>query len=627
MEESVKKTFIRQMYTGDSEIGKMKLQAVKENLYEASTKVVLYSIEMYAKKELGDWVKTDLLLRLDKLNGSLKRSQYEFEEGQISKLDITNGCAVINDFVRKDALDKSRKELQAKMELQRKLIATLDEKSELIAKRIVELQNEPVLENVEVPEDDETREVGDFFEEESIRDSNEDLDENLDEEDDENDEEYDETEDDEDLKPASEIDLFIEQISAINDFDELEGLDEDVRNQRQAADEMLMSLAELTSAGKDLLTQQSNSEKSTLENLRTLRNTGYAHFVDDDFEISQIGSWEPEAGPLYQWASEILNYLRVIDARYRTYAIFDDYYFTKEWKGKFDSCKVYVQRQIKELYVNRSSVVFEFAGDLYDKEDEVYNFNKLIKNMARSWNTGIRYLTVVTNEDLPELNVFFKECLSGTNKYVDFYLMDRNALRSACKKNDYDMADYIYFKFLYHLNPSMDKIYWKDKSYSQNDFAKSILYKIIRVKNVYQFEARLNDCDKYFEGMDIKKWCEYHLLSEGYFAGKDDQTGVEKAQTMENAIINYCNNSKSRTSMLRKVLRSAVNLYFHMDTEHVFFYARGNGQKLRWKNLEAARKYMENGQNFKSYNEICSLINELNKSEYFKIWKSLSEVQ
>ena len=51
METENKRTFTRQMYANDSEVGRMKLQSVKENLYEATTKVVLYSIEMYTKKE------------------------------------------------------------------------------------------------------------------------------------------------------------------------------------------------------------------------------------------------------------------------------------------------------------------------------------------------------------------------------------------------------------------------------------------------------------------------------------------------------------------------------------------------------------------------------------------------
>ena len=80
MDMNKKKTFARQMYTADSEVGKMKLQSVKENLYEATTKVVLYSIEMYTKMDLQEWVRTGLLLKLDKANNDLKREKEEFAD-------------------------------------------------------------------------------------------------------------------------------------------------------------------------------------------------------------------------------------------------------------------------------------------------------------------------------------------------------------------------------------------------------------------------------------------------------------------------------------------------------------------------------------------------------------------
>ena len=75
-----KRTFMRQMYANDSEVGRMKLQSVKENLYEATTKVVQYSIEMYTKKDLGEWARTDLLKNLDKAN-DLKRVENELKQG------------------------------------------------------------------------------------------------------------------------------------------------------------------------------------------------------------------------------------------------------------------------------------------------------------------------------------------------------------------------------------------------------------------------------------------------------------------------------------------------------------------------------------------------------------------
>ena len=365
-----------------------------------------------------------------------------------------------------------------------------------------------------------------------------------------------------------------------------------------------------------------------MENLRIIRNTEYGHWTFDAIEISKIGEWNPEGGPLYVWAVTILNYIKTIEKRYHYYALFDEYYADGEGKDKFDGCKVYVQRQIKELYVNRSNIVMEFAGDLYDKEDEEFNFKKLIENMAISWDTGIRYLTVVTNEDLPELNIFFKECLSGTKKYVDCYLMDRNALRDACKKKDDKESDYVYFRLLYHLNPSMEKIYWKGRSFTKRDFARQIIYKFIKVKNMYQFDGRLENFEKYLDGIDIKKWCEYHMLSEVFFIGQDDSYGATLAKDMEDGILDFCNfKGKGRNQKFRKAIKASVQLYFYMGEDYVFSYTRTNGQTVHWRSIEDARKYIESTRRFKSYYDLSSFIDELYKSDYFKIWKNIMKKQ
>lgn len=613
----IKKSFARQMYTADSEVGKMKLQSVKENLYEATTKAVLYSIEMYTKTSLQEWVQTGLVAKLDKANNDLKREKEELEQGHIGMFDITNGCSVINGFVRKDALALSRKELQAKIEREKKKLGELAEKEEIIEKRKAEIEAGA---NDEAVAENDVEEINAYFEEEndSVYNSPEDSEE------DEIEDYYDEEDDDFESAQPSEIELFAIEISSKKDLEEIANISEEIKEKRVVIEALIKELNSLTKSGKDILTKQHDSERDSLENLRTLRNTVFAHKSEDQQEISLIGSWEPEAGPLYQWASEILKYIKIIESRYKTYAGFDDFYASKEGKDKFDGCKVYVQKQIKELYVNRSSIVFEFAGELYDKEDEEFNFKRLIENMAISWNTGIRYLTVVTNEDLPELNVFFKECLSGTNRYVDYYLLDRNALREACKKKDSRDVDYLYFKLLYHLNPSMEKIYWKNRVYTKKEFARQILYKFIKVKNMFQFDARLTDFEKYIDGIDVRRWCEQHLLSDIYFAGIDDLIGQTLALEMENAIIEFCCHSenKGRTPLYRRAIKASVQLYFYMGEDYVFSYTRSNGQTLHWRTLEDACKYIENTRRFKSYTELSGFVDEMYKSDYFKIWKT-----
>ena len=638
METENKRVFMRQMYSKDSEVGRMKLQSVKENLYEATTKVVMYSIEMYTKKDLGEWARTDLLEKLDKANNDLKRSKDELEQGHISMFDITNGCSVLNDFVRKDALAQSRNELNCKIDQQESKLQDLDEELQLLQKRKNELEAESEKETEEeISEESEV--IDDYFDEDgdgdysNTDDSDEEekndngLDEEAEEdEDSDDDEDLEDDEDDEDedsVTQPSELELFAIRVSSIKNHEEIDSLIDDIEENINALKKTISDLKDLTKAKKDLLTKLEAEEKDNLENLRVLRNTHYAHKNEDEEEISWYGNWEPDAGPLYEWASTILNYIKTIEKRYRFYGLFDEYYAVREGKDKFDGCKVYVQRQIKELYVNRSNIVLEFAGDLYDKEDDEFNFRKLIENMAISWDTGIRYLTVVTNEDLPELNVFFKECLSGTKKYVDCYLIDRNALRDACKKKDDEEADYVYFRLLYHLNPTMEKIYWKGRSFTKKDFARQIIYKFIKVNNLYQFDGRLGNYEKYLDGIDIKKWCESHLLSEVFFAGQDDAKGAKLAWDMEEGILEFCEfKGQGRKQKFRKAIKASVQLYFYMGEDYVFSYTRKNGQTVRWRSIEDACKYIESTGKFKSYDDLSSFINELYESDYFKIWKN-----
>lgn len=636
MDTVERKVFTRQMYTADSEVGKMKLQSVKENLYEATTKAVLYSIEMYTKMSLQEWVQTGLIEKLDKANNNLKREREELEQGHIGVFDITNGCSVINDFVRKDALEISRNELQAKIKFQKTKVLELEEKERLLEQRKSEIENG--LDDEKTTENG-FEEVNEFFDEDEDRTYNisdeaeedRDFDEDFDDDYIENDED-----EESNITPPTEIELFEIRISAIKSLEEIANLLENLKGERTAVEVLIKDLNALTRDGKDILTHQFDNEKESLENLRTLRNTVFAHKNEDQQEISLIGSWEPEAGPLYQWAAEILKYIKIIESRYKAYAWFDDFYASKEGKDKFDGCKVYVQKQIKELYVNKSSISFEFAGDLYTKEGEryndededIYDFKKLIENMAISWDTGIRYLTVVTNEDLPELNVFFKECLSGTNKYVDYYLLDRNTLRESYRKGDSKTVDYVYFRFLYHLNPTMEKIYWRDRVYTKKEFARQVIYKFIKVKNMFQFNSRLKEYEKYIDGIDIRKWCENHLLSEVFFAGNDDPEGMQLAVEMENTIAEFCKYADCSKRLqgcnmyYRKAIKASVELYFYMGKDYVFSYTRNNGQTLHWRSLEDACKYIEDTREFKSYAELSGFVDEMYKSDYFKVWRS-----
>lgn len=610
--DNAKKVFTREMYTNTSELGRMKLLTVKENLYEASTKVIQYTIEMYSHKELKDWLATDL--REKAAEGKAGIPLVEVEQNKISLMDITNSITAINQFVEKKAYKAAELLIQSTINEKKKQIEECEKKEEIL--------NEwsPLTSEDEVngDRDDIYSEKADGFE-----DSDEELE-------DDDDDENGEIQIDDSL---SSLNVYRKRIFEINDEDELEKERTIIGERKEKLAKEINSLRDFNTSGKNKLELQRKREKEALDNLRTLRNSVYAHKTEDEVDISDVGSWEPEAGPLYKWADEIKKYIEVIDYRYLQFALFDEFYATKEFKNKFDSCKIFVQKQINSLYVNQSSVTFEFAGELYDKEGEDYNFKKLIESMAQNWETGIRYLTVVTSEDIPEMNMFFKECLSGTNKFVDQYLINRNKLRELVGKNS-DDVDYVYFCFLYGLNPELERLYWKtDTNYSPKEFARNVLYPIIRCRHPLQLRARLEQHEKFFGDIDVVSWSKKSLLSSIYYTAHENEKGVRLSASFECAIVSFMGATGNQIyGRYKKAVRAAVLLYFYMTGEYAFWFGRKNGSPQRWLSLDDARRYMENASNFRDYSDICSLVDELSKSEYFKAWKKeiknkISEVQ
>lgn len=97
---------------------------------------------------------------------------------------------------------------------------------------------------------------------------------------------------------------------------------------------------------------------------------------------------------------------------------------------------------------------------------------------------------------------------------------------------------------------------------------------------------------------------------------------------MEDGLLEFCNfKGKGRNQKFRKVIKFAVQLYFHMGKDYVFSYTRTNGRTVHWRSLEDVCRYIENTRNFTSYFELSNFIDELYKSDYFKIWKNIMKKQ
>ena len=139
---------------------------------------------------------------------------------------------------------------------------------------------------------------------------------------------------------------------------------------------------------------------------------------------------------------------------------------------------------------------------------------------------------------------------------------------------------------------------------------------------MFHFDSILKGFDRFIDGIDIRKWSEQHLLSEAYFAGNDDSDGRKMAKEMEDAIVEFCNHSENKGlfPLYRKAIKASVQLYFYMGKDYVFSYTRSNGETIHWRSLDDACRYMENTDKFKSYVELGKFVDEMYKSDYFRIW-------
>ena len=483
MAEQEKKILRRQLIAADTDSGRMKIQSIKEELYNASTNAVRFSVQMYSMKRLSEWTQKELEKVINEIkNKVFQNGIKQLMKGDIRGVDISNGRVWIDESLRNKALTRSIGKLE---------------------KQLPKVENED-------SQDSKTTET------------------------------------------------------------DLDGYNQEPQDGETELEEI-----------KKKLKNQKKDEYDALDTIRDCRNKYYAHDTGgDEKEIPSLEEWEPDAGDLVHWANLIVKYLAVIENRYDLYSQFDPDYkaalsdneevskeaeVLRECMRGFNECRVFVQRLKLGLYANQTGAAFEFGGALYEKNDEEHDFSRLIEQMAKKWSTGMRYFAIVTNDDIPEMNVFFRECLSGTDDYVNLYLPDRNALREAYRENRPE-ADYIYFRMLYRLNPKMENFYWKGRYYTPRHFAYQILYPIRSAGSAKQLSDRLTDYENKLKGVDLQSWCEHRLLSNMYFKSKKDKERSELAQKLENAVGAFCRAAEEseKNRLYKFVTDSAEELYIKM---------------------------------------------------------------
>ena len=607
------RTFVKD----DAEI----LTEVKQNLYKLSVFVIRDIISMYSQVPLSefakdfDWDKTSGNNNKPIVADSEKRKLLKQDPPDTTPIEVTTGISIIQDTFFQDATKYAPgrlhnsviKDLKNKIEARIKQIT--QEKDGLEKERNDISDNIKTLEekarNVNIPENGSA--VTETPESDEPSDNIESL-----------------------RSRAETIKSQIKDLeSVINTLDKYLYFWYDRNNKKPTT----TPNGNCSTNDKNQLVTISIEEWKAIDNLRTDKNDKWSHDnpINSDDSIEAFQEWKPNAMMLAKWAEDIMNCLAVVDKHYSVYSQFDSYFSKNTNKDKFDHHKIEVQRQIENLFSKNSNIILEFNGKLYEKYNENRDFDRLVTDMAENWEVGKKYLTIISHEDMPELNEFFKDCLSGTNKYLDF-VEARNQIRSAYKRKNTSEEDLSYFKMLYKLVPDLNVIYWKGTSYTEEEFAKRILHRYIRSSSRNSIDTVLrtfehNGTDL---GINLYEWSENRLLSDVYFKGKGDKRGQKLARDVENAVIALDNSIKGAQNVSfsqRNELRSVIaELYFYMIKKYSFYYSsRWTGKSyemLRWNTLDDYRSYMENMDNFANSEHSNRLFEELEMSPYFKKWEA-----
>ena len=141
---------------------RIRLQCIKEDLIEATTKVLWYSIEMYTKRNFIEWVKSaDGLLgladELDELGDILKAKSGVLKKGNYEILDITNSLFVINKCVKDNAYKVTLNALREEIELEKSKKDKIEKEIEHIKQKLREKKEEKDILNKKEKEEDKKK--------------------------------------------------------------------------------------------------------------------------------------------------------------------------------------------------------------------------------------------------------------------------------------------------------------------------------------------------------------------------------------------------------------------------------------------------------------------------------------
>ena len=390
----------------------------------------------------------------------------------------------------------------------------------------------------------------------------------------------------------------IEEEEKSSGYDEYEDEDSVTDDDTLSVYEEIEELKKLQGNGP--LTECFRKEKEYISILLRDRNQLYGHIDNTKNDI---------AIDLNKWGNDILDYLEVIKNRLTICSAFGEY--VRENKDSFlyqiRKQRADIRNIRQGLVVGENTLFLDFFGETYELSSERNDLDDLLADMGEHWHEGKAMLLYESDRKKDEINRYIEKATSP-QKYYEF-LRWKGMFDS---KND---GDYYYFKFLYMNGVrKQKKIMWRERGYTESQFATHILYKYMKVRDAAHLEKRLDNWTSYTSDINLRKWAEHHLLST--FC----QNNIEKkkiALDFENALNAYHSYSHYETLM-----ESFVSLFFVMYRRCFIFYDNTQGRLVQFNELEDAQRYFEDGDNFLSVWHLRNVIRELNESVWFRCWRN-----
>lgn len=256
-----------------------------------------------------------------------------------------------------------------------------------------------------------------------------------------------------------------------------------------------------------------------IDSIMNSRNECYAH-RDGKVDIIKLG----------EWSDALKNYIKY------------DYYVFKV-KGNVSKIDDFMKmiRQFRDSLFGNETTAYFFQGVEY------VNTDRLIETFALHWNDGI--MCIKAENDLQafmkkqsdlvysrfkEVSAPFLYIEKKRNQLIAEKMLKQEYVNEVQLQTEYDLMNHVYmFRFLYAMNPKLEKIYWKGVTYTKDKFVDLFLMPVVR-------KTKKINAKRILESSILYTFAKYGMFS---FYINTTRPGkkylLEAAINGENSIINF----------------------------------------------------------------------------------------